>query len=109
MDEVEITAGKSSISNQEYQRNEPLDKRKHRTNSESNESMKCAVYIKDEVDIFEVEEDEDMDPLEVEEIENESLETIMGPSQMFSVTNMEQKYYNTGTLSEYPSRKGSNG
>ncbi|KAK1129655.1 hypothetical protein K0M31_019369 [Melipona bicolor] len=109
MDEVEITAGKSSISNQEYQRNEPLDKRKHRTNSESNESMKCAVYIKDEVDIFEVEEDEDMDPLEVEEIENENLETIMGPSQMFSVTNMEQKYYNTGTLSEYPSRKGSNG
>ncbi|XP_016915450.1 protein abrupt-like [Apis cerana] len=109
MDEVEITAGKPSATNQEFQRNEPLDRRKQRTNSESNESMKCAVYIKDEVDIFEMEEDADMDPLEVEEIENESSDTIMGSSQIFPVTNVEQTYYNAGTLSEYPPRKGSNG
>ncbi|CAK9798784.1 Protein bric-a-brac 1 [Anthophora plagiata] len=109
MDEVEITAGKPPMSNQDTQRNEPLDRRKQRTNSEDNESMKCAVYIKDEVDIFEMEEDADMDPLEVEEVENESSEILIGSSQMFSVTNVDQTYYNTGTLSEFPSRKGSNG
>lgn len=112
MDEVEITAGKPSTptSIQESRRNEPLDRRKQRSNSESNESMNCAVFIKDEVDIFEMEEDADMDPLEVEEVENENAETIISPSQMFSVTNMDQTYYSTGTLSEYPPpRKGSNG
>lgn len=109
MDEVEITAGKPPTSSQEFQRNEPLDKRKQRTSSESNKSMKYAVYIKDEVDIFEMEEDADMDPLEVEEIDNENSETLMGSSQMFPVTNVEQTYYNAGTLSEFPSRKGSNG
>ncbi|CAL7941391.1 unnamed protein product [Xylocopa violacea] len=109
MDEVEITAGKPSTSNQGFQRNEPLDRRKQRTNLESNEPMKCAVFIKDEVDIFEMEEDADMDPLEVEEIENENSETIMGSSSMFSVKNMDQTYFNAGTFAEYPSRKGSNG
>ncbi|XP_076758248.1 uncharacterized protein LOC143427726 [Xylocopa sonorina] len=109
MDEVEITAGKPSTSNQGYQRNEPLDRRKQRTNLESNEPMKCAVFIKDEVDIFEMEEDADMDPLEVEEIENENSETVIGPAPMFSVKNMDQTYFNAGTLAEYPTRKGSNG
>ncbi|XP_017761616.1 PREDICTED: protein bric-a-brac 2-like [Eufriesea mexicana] len=109
MDEVEITAGKPSTSNQEIQMIEPLDRRKQRTNSESNESMNCAVYIKDEVDLFEMEEDADMDPLEVEEIENENSETIIGTSEMFTVANVDQTYYTTGTFSEYPPRKGSNG
>lgn len=109
MDEVEITAGRPPTSNQDTNRNEPLDRRKERTNSDSNESMKYAVFIKDEVDIFEVEEDADMDPLEVDELENENSETLGLSSQLFSVTNMEKTYYSGGTLSECPSRKGTNG
>lgn len=108
MDEVEITAGKSTSSDQQYQRNEPLDRRKQRTNSDSNESMKYAVYIKDEVDIFETEEDADMDPLEVEETENENTDVLAGPSQMFSMKNIDPKFFSTAALSEYPPRKGSN-
>ncbi|XP_076628074.1 uncharacterized protein LOC143345129 [Colletes latitarsis] len=109
MDEVEITAGKAPIVIQDNLQNEPLDRRKQPINLENNESMKCAVYIKDEIDITtDMEEDEDMDPLEVEEIENECTENIRGSSQRYSYTNVDQTF-NTGTLSEFPPRKGSNG
>ncbi|XP_031848245.1 uncharacterized protein LOC116433840 [Nomia melanderi] len=109
MDEVEITAGKPPTVPQDTKRIEPLDRRKQGTNSEAIQTMKCAVYIKDEVDISpELDEDEDMDPLEVEELENEGPEDIVGPSQRFSYTNIDQTY-NTGPLPEFPPRKGSNG
>ncbi|XP_054008727.1 protein bric-a-brac 2-like [Hylaeus anthracinus] len=109
MDEVEITAGKSPVTIRENQQHDPLDRRKHNANLENNQSMKCAVYIKDEIDITpDMEEDEDMDPLEVEEAENECPENIRS-SQMFSYTNIDQTPFNTGTLPEFPPRKGSNG
>ncbi|XP_076161389.1 uncharacterized protein LOC143143699 [Ptiloglossa arizonensis] len=110
MDEVEITATKPPIIIQDSRQNEPLDRRKQTFNLESNETMKCAVYIKDEIDITtEMEEDEDMDPLEVEEVENECPENIVGSSQRFSYTNVDQTSFKTGTLPEFPPRKGSNG
>lgn len=110
MDEVEITAGKPPTITQEIKRHEPLDRRKQRHNSDSNQSMNCAVYIKDEVDIsHEIEEDEDMDPLEVEEIEIDNSENIVGSSQRFSFMNIDQAPFNSGSLPEFPSRKGSNG
>lgn len=110
MDEVEITAGKPSTITQNMKTNEPLDRRKEGGNLGLSENMKCGIYIKDEVDLsFETEEDTEMDPLEVEEVENDTSENIMGPSQAFSVTNMEHAYYNTGSLPEFPTRKGSNG
>ncbi|KZC08633.1 PREDICTED: protein bric-a-brac 2-like [Dufourea novaeangliae] len=109
MDEVEITLGKPPMVPQDTKKIEPLDKRKQETNFEENQTMNCAVYIKDEVDISpEIEEDEYMDPLEVEELENESPETIMGSSQRFSYTNIDQTF-NSRSLPEFPPRKGSNG
>ncbi|KAG7210014.1 hypothetical protein KM043_011594 [Ampulex compressa] len=66
MDEVEITAGKPPMSIHDPNRNEPLDRRKFNANADNQQPMKCAVFIKDEVDISsEVEEDADMDPLEI--------------------------------------------
>ncbi|XP_076649861.1 uncharacterized protein LOC143357331 [Halictus rubicundus] len=109
MDEVEITAGKPINVTQETMRNEPLDRRKQGTSSEAIKTMKCEVYIKDEIDISsEQDEEDDMDPLEVEELENESPEDIAGSSQRFSYTNIDH-IYNTGSLPEFPPRKGSNG
>nr|XP_033336542.1 longitudinals lacking protein, isoforms H/M/V-like [Megalopta genalis] len=109
MDEVEITAGKPPPVPQDSVRNEPLDRRKQGTGSEAIQTMNCAVYIKDELDIcHELDEDEDMDPLEVEELENESPDEIPGHSRRFSYTNIDQ-IYNTGSLPEFPPRKGSNG
>ena len=110
MDEVEITAGKPPAITQNVKTNEPLDRRKESCKVDVNEPVKCGVFIKDEVDLsFEMEEDTEMDPLEVEEIENDSSENVIGSSQTFSVANMEQTYYNTGSLPEFPTRKGSNG
>lgn len=109
MDEVEITAGKSPSSIHDTVRNEPLDRRKSRTDSDSTHSMKCAVFIKDEVDISaEMEDDTDMDPLEVEEIENESSDSIVRPTRLFSLRTRDQRDF-SGKLPEYPQRKGSNG
>lgn len=109
MDEVEITAGKPINVTQDSMWNDPLDRRKQGTSSEPIQTMKCAVFIKDEVDISpEQEEDEYMDPLEVEELENESPDDIAGSSQRFSYTNIDQ-IFNSGSLPEFPPRKGSNG
>ncbi|XP_032687443.1 longitudinals lacking protein, isoforms H/M/V-like [Odontomachus brunneus] len=89
MDEVEITAGKScapllASCAQDSKQNEPLDRRKVRNSSAFDHGMKYAVYIKDEVDILpDVEEDVDMDPLEIDEIDNDNSETSKAPTQMF--------------------------
>lgn len=106
MDEVEITAGKPPIITLDTAENEPLDRRKQRNNSESNQSMNCEVYIKDEVNILhDIEEDEEeMDPLEVEELENEG----SALSRRFSFANLDRTSFKVGTLRQY-SRRKSNG
>lgn len=87
MDEVEITGvtGKPCAPVlQDSKQNEPLDRRKVRNSSSFDHGMKYAVYIKDEVDILpDVEEDVDMDPLEIDEIDNDNSETSKAPTQMF--------------------------
>lgn len=72
MDEVEITASKPPTSVPEIRLNEPLDRRKVKKNSSEDNSLN-AVYIKDEIEISsDLEEDVDMDPLEVDELDNDS-------------------------------------
>lgn len=84
MDEVEITAGKPSALIQDNKQNEPLDRRKVKNSSSFDHGMKYAVYIKDEVDILpDTEEDVDMDPLEMDEIDNDNSENSKASTQMF--------------------------
>ncbi|XP_077269078.1 uncharacterized protein LOC143901026 isoform X2 [Temnothorax americanus] len=93
MDEVEITAGKPSTCVPENRLNEPLDRRKvkrHRSSSEDNSLN--AVYIKDEIDISsDVEEDVDMDPLEVDEVDNENSESKKIVKKLASSDQKEQE------------------
>ncbi|XP_067213740.1 protein abrupt-like [Linepithema humile] len=79
MDEIEITAGKPSSHVPDNKRNEPLDRRKSKKNPSEHElSM---IYIKDEIEISsDVEEDADMDPLEVDEVDTECLEVNQASS-----------------------------
>lgn len=74
MDEVEITAGKlPSAPLMDNKRNEPLDRRKARSSPPYDHGMKYAVYIKDEIDISsDVEEVAHMDPLKVDDVDNEN-------------------------------------
>lgn len=73
MDEIEITAGKPSSSNTpDNKPSEILDRRKSKKTSEHDLNM---IYIKDEIEISsDMEEDVDMDPLEVDEVDTECLE-----------------------------------
>lgn len=106
MEEVEITAGKTAVAVSDSKRDEPLDRRKSRLSIEANQ---CEVYIKDELDISsEVEEDADMDPLEVEEIENDNSDNLIGGAQIFPFANVDQSSF-ASSLPEYNSRKGANG
>lgn len=107
MDEVEITAGKpASASVSDNKINEPLDRRKAKKNS--GEDNLNAVYIKDEIEITsDVEEDVDMDPLEVDEIDNENSESSKGTQQFFSQIFLHLNK-NTHPRTEFPPRKDSN-
>lgn len=108
MDEVEITAGNPSTSVPENRTNEPLDRRKVRKNSGEDNSLN-AVYIKDEIEISsDVEEDVDMDPLEVDEIDNENSENSK-TAQFFSQILVHPLNKNTHPHTEFPPRKDSNG
>lgn len=109
MDEVEITAGKPSASIPENRTNEPLDRRKIKKNSGEDNNLNT-VYIKDEIEISsDVEEDVDMDPLEVDEIDNENLENSKTTQQFFSQMLVHPLNKNTHPHTEFPPRKDSNG
>ncbi|KAG5305912.1 TTC12 protein, partial [Pseudoatta argentina] len=83
MDEVEITAGKPSTSVPDNKINEPLDRRKIKKNSSEDNNL-STVYIKDEIHISsDMEEDVDMDPLEVDEIDNDNLESSKTTQQFY--------------------------
>lgn len=84
MDEIEITAtGKSSIPVVDNKQNDPLDRRKVKKSSSEDHSVNT-IYIKDEIDISsDVEEDVDMDPLEVDDNDNENSENSKASTQQF--------------------------
>lgn len=108
MDEVEITAGPStSVSDNKL--NEPLDKRKVKKSSNEDNSLNT-IYIKDEIEISsDVEEDVDMDPLEVDEIDIESSESSKTTQQFFSQIMIHSLNKNNHPRTEFPPRKDSNG
>jgi len=108
MDEVEITAGKPSTSVSDNKINEPLDRRKVKKNSSEDNNLNT-VYIKDEIEISsDMEEDVDMDPLEVDEIDNENSESSKSAQQFFSQILVHSLNKNTHPHMEFSSRKDSN-
>lgn len=108
MDEVEITAGRPSTSASDNKINDPLDRRKFKKNSAEDNNL-STVYIKDEIDICsDVEEDVDMDPLEVDEIDNDNLESSKTTPQFFSQMMIHSLNKNTHSHMEFSSRKDSN-
>lgn len=79
MDEIEITPSGRSITVLDTKQNEPLDRRKAKKNSSEDHSINT-IYIKDEIDISsDLEEDVDMDPLEVDDNDNENSENMHMP------------------------------
>lgn len=113
MEEVEITASRplapvvASVA--DVKRNEPLDRRKAATSPSSEHSMNM-VFIKDEIDISsDVEEDVDMDPLEVDEIDVEHADSGKTSTRQFYP---RLSSYTVGkdvcSHMEFSSRKGSN-
>lgn len=109
MDEIEITAGKPPTSVPENRINEPLDRRKVKKSSNEDNSLN-AVYIKDEIDISsDVEEDVDMDPLEVDEIDNENSESSKTMQQFFSQILVHPLNKNAHPHTEFSPRRDSNG
>ena len=107
MDEVEITAGKPSTSVSDNKINEPLDRRKVKKNSSEDNNL-STVYIKDEIDISsDMEEDVDMDPLEVDEIDNDNLESSKTTQQFYSQILVHSLNKNAHHK-EFPPRKDSN-
>ncbi|KAI4495919.1 hypothetical protein M0802_008325 [Mischocyttarus mexicanus] len=109
MDEVEITPGKPIASTKsDTKRDEPLDRRKSvDTTIQNNTSMKCAVFIKDELDVSsELEENADMDPLEIEELESEIMDNVI-PKHSYHLWNVDRTY-NTRKVLDFPPKKGSN-
>ncbi|XP_015172447.1 PREDICTED: protein abrupt-like [Polistes dominula] len=108
MDEVEITPGKPSTSKSDIKRDEPLDRRKSIDIIHNNTSMKCAVFIKDELDVSsELEENADMDPLEIEELESENTENVVAPKRTYNSWNVDRTY-NTRKVLDFPPKKGPN-
>ncbi|EZA50737.1 hypothetical protein DMN91_000753 [Ooceraea biroi] len=109
MDEVEITAGKPPAPVADSKRNEPLDRRKASKSSNDDHNMNM-VFIKDEIDISsDVEEDVDMDPLEVDEIDNENADSSkMSTQQFYPHTLYHPVGKNARSHTEFPPRKGSN-
>lgn len=110
MDEVEITPGKPSTSVSDNKINDPLDRRKLKKNSSEDNNLNM-VYIKDEIEISsDVEEDADMDPLEVDEIDNEnSKESSKAPQQFYSQMFVHTLNKNTHPHTEFSPRRDSNG
>jgi len=107
MDEVEITAGKPSTSVSDNKINEPLDRRKVKKNSSEDNNL-STVYIKDEIDISsDMEEDVDMDPLEVDEIDNDNSESSKTTQQFYSQILVHSLNKNTHHK-EFSPRKDSN-
>ena len=107
MDEVEITAGKPSTSVSDNKINEPLDRRKIKKNSSEDNNL-STVYIKDEIDISsDMEEDVDMDPLEVDEIDNDNSESSKTTQQFYSQILVHSLNKNTHHK-EFSPRKDSN-
>lgn len=108
MDEVEITAGQPSTSVSDNKLNEPLDKRKVKKSSSVDNSINT-VYIKDEIEISsDVEEDVDMDPLEVDEIDIESSESGKTTQRFLSHLLVHSLNKNNHPHTEFPPRKDSN-
>ncbi|XP_011870133.1 PREDICTED: uncharacterized protein LOC105563279 [Vollenhovia emeryi] len=110
MDEVEITAGRPSTSVLENRLNEPLDRRKVKRTSNEDNSLN-AVYIKDEIEVAsDVEEDVDMDPLEVDEVDIENSESSKATQPFFSriFPNVHPMYKDTRPRAEFSPRKDSN-
>lgn len=110
MDEVEITAmGKSSIPVLDNKQNDPLDRRKIKKSSSEDHSMN-AIYIKDEIDISsDIEEDVDMDPLEVDDNDNENSENSkISTQQFFPQILYHTLNKNTRSHTEFSARKGPN-
>ncbi|KYN14297.1 Protein bric-a-brac 2 [Trachymyrmex cornetzi] len=107
MDEVEITARKPSTSVSDNKINEPLDRRKVKKHSSEDNNL-STVYIKDEIDISsDMEEDVDMDPLEVDEIDNDNSESSKTTQQFYSQILVHSLNKNTHHK-EFPPRKDSN-
>ncbi|KAK2588976.1 hypothetical protein KPH14_001826 [Odynerus spinipes] len=108
MDEVEIMPGKPPSAKPDFKRDEPLDRRKSTDNIDGGTSMKCAVFIKDEVDILpELEDNVDTDPLDIEELESGNVENAATSNQGFSFWNVDRTY-NTRRMLDFPPKKGSN-
>ncbi|XP_028045593.1 protein bric-a-brac 1 [Monomorium pharaonis] len=110
MDEVEISPGRPPISMSDNKINDPLDRRKAKKNSSEDNSLNT-IYIKDEIDISsDVEEDVDMDPLEVDEIDNESLkDSSKATLQFFTPLLPHPLNKNTHPHAEFSPRRDSNG
>ncbi|KYM98672.1 Protein bric-a-brac 2 [Cyphomyrmex costatus] len=107
MDEVEITAGKPFTSSSDNKINEPLDRRKI-MKILSEDSNLSTVYIKDEIEISsDVEDDVDMDPLEVDEIDIENLESSKTTQQFYPQILVHSLNKNTHHK-EFSPRKDSN-
>lgn len=109
MDEVEIMPSKPLTPKADNKQNEPLDRRKLLKSSSDDHNMNM-VFIKDEIDILseDMEEDVDMDPLEVDEIDNENadgktVQQFFNPQILY-----HQLGKNTRSHTEFPPRKGSN-
>ncbi|XP_043486733.1 protein abrupt-like [Polistes fuscatus] len=108
MDEVEITPGKPSTSKSDTKRDEPLDRRKSIDTIHNSTSMKCAVFIKDELDVSsELEENADMDPLEIEELESENTENVVTSKRTYNLWDFD-RIYNTRKVLDFPPKKGPN-
>jgi len=110
MDEVEITASKSFAPLTDSKRNEPLDRRKSLKSSNDDHNMNM-VFIKDEIDVSsDMEEDVDMDPLEVDELDNENADNNkMSTQQFYSHILYHQLGKNVRSHTEFPTlRKSSN-
>jgi len=109
MDEVEITASKSFAPVADSKRNEPLDRRKSSKSSNDDHNMNM-VFIKDEIDVSsDMEEDVDMDPLEVDELDNENADSSKTSAQQFYPHMYHQLGKNSRSHMEFPaSRKSSN-
>lgn len=98
MDEVEITVGKPITPVADNKQQVPLDRRKTTKDTDTDSGMKYAVYIKDEIDISS-DKEEDIDPLEVDEVDNENADAT------FHYSRHSGRY----THRDFSSRKGLNG
>lgn len=108
MDEIEITTGNSSTPVVDNKQHEPLDRRKVKKNSNEDHGMNT-IYIKDEIDISsDVEDDVDMDPLEVDDNDNDYTENSKTSTQQFSHQMVLRTLNKNRPRTEFSARKGPN-